>query len=115
MDRAYAEPLDVPTMAAHAFMSPAHFSREFKTAYGETPYAYLMTRRIERAMALLRSGVSVTDACTAVGATSLGSFSSTFSEIVGESPSAYRNRPHDDAEALPECFARVLTRPTRYV
>ncbi|WP_417561885.1 helix-turn-helix domain-containing protein [Microbacterium sp.] len=115
MDRAYAEPLDVPTMAARAFMSPAHFSREFKTAYGETPYAYLMTRRIERAMALLRAGLSVTDACTAVGATSLGSFSSTFSEIVGESPSAYRARPHDDAEVLPECFARVLTRPARYV
>jgi len=115
MDRAYADPLDVPTMAARALMSPAHFSREFKAAYGETPYAYLMTRRIERAMALLRTGVSVTDACTAVGATSLGSFSSTFSAIVGESPSAYRARPHDDAEAMPECFARVLTRPTRYV
>lgn len=114
MDREYAQPLDVPTMAARAFMSPAHFSREFKTAYGETPYAYLMTRRIERAMALLRGGATVTDACTAVGATSLGSFSSTFSEIVGETPSAYRARPHDDAEALPECFARVLTRPTRY-
>lgn len=114
MDRAYAEPLDVPTMAAKALMSPAHFSREFKAAYGETPYAYLMTRRIERAMALLRAGASVTDACTAVGATSLGSFSSTFSEIVGETPSAYRARPHDDAEAMPECFARVLTRPTRY-
>ena len=114
MDREYARPLDVPTMAARAFMSPAHFSREFKTAYGETPYAYLMTRRIERAMALLRAGASVTDACTAVGATSLGSFSSTFTDIVGETPSAYRARPHDDAEALPECFARLLTRPARY-
>ena len=101
MDRDYAEPLDVPTMARHAFMSPAHFSREFKTAYGETPYAYLMTRRIERAMALLRAGASVTDACTAVGATSLGSFSSTFTELVGETPSSYRSRPHEAAEAMP--------------
>ena len=114
IDRDYAEPLDVPTMASKAFMSPAHFSREFKTAYGETPYAYLMTRRIERAMALLRAGSTVTDACTAVGATSLGSFSSTFREIVGESPSAYRARPHDAAEAMPLCIAKILTRPTRY-
>jgi AraC-like DNA-binding protein len=115
MDREYARPLDVPTMAARAFMSPAHFSREFKTAYGETPYAYLMTRRIERAMALLRAGGTVTDACTAVGATSLGSFSSTFTDIVGETPSSYRARPHDDTEVLPTCIARLLTRPTRYV
>ncbi|WP_051192048.1 helix-turn-helix transcriptional regulator [Microbacterium luticocti] len=115
MDRAYAQPLDVPTMAAKAFMSPAHFSREFKAAYGETPYAYLMTRRIERAMALLRAGTTVTDACTAVGATSLGSFSSTFTEIVGETPSAYRARPHEVDEAMPACIARLLTRPTRYV
>lgn len=115
MDRAYAEPLDVPTMAARALMSPAHFSREFKAAYGETPYAYLMTRRIERAMALLRAGASVTDACTAVGATSLGSFSSSFTEIVGETPSSYRARPHEAAEAMPLCVARILTRPARYV
>ena len=114
MDRDYAEPLDVPTMAGRALMSPAHFSREFKIAYGETPYAYLMTRRIERAMALLRGGSTVTDACTAVGATSLGSFSSTFTEIVGETPSAYRSRPHDAAEAMPLCVAKILTRPTRY-
>ncbi|WP_045275233.1 helix-turn-helix transcriptional regulator [Microbacterium terrae] len=114
MDRAYAEPLDVPTMAAQALMSPAHFSREFKAAYGETPYAYLMTRRIERAMALLRAGSSVTDACTAVGATSLGSFSSTFTEIVGETPSAYRARPHEAAEVMPLCVAKILTRPVRY-
>jgi AraC-like DNA-binding protein len=114
MDRDYAQPLDVPTMAAQALMSPAHFSREFKAAYGETPYAYLMTRRIERAMALLREGMSVTDACTAVGATSLGSFSSTFTEIVGETPSSYRARPHDAAEAMPLCVAKILTRPTRY-
>jgi AraC-like DNA-binding protein len=114
MDRDYAEPLDVPTMARRALMSPAHFSREFKTAYGETPYAYLMTRRVERAMALLRGGTSVTDACTAVGCTSLGSFSSTFTRLTGETPSAYRARAHDAAEAMPSCMARVLTRPTRF-
>ncbi len=114
MDRDYAQPLDVPTMAAAAHMSPAHFSREFKAAYGETPYGYLMTRRIERAMALLRDGISVTDACVAVGATSLGSFSSTFRDIVGESPSSYRARSHDAAEAMPLCVAKILTRPTRY-
>ncbi|WP_344740272.1 helix-turn-helix transcriptional regulator [Microbacterium awajiense] len=114
MDRDYAEPLDVPTMAARALMSPAHFSREFKVAYGETPYAYLVTRRVERAMALLRAGSTVTDACTAVGATSLGSFSSAFRRLVGESPSAYRLRPHSAAEAMPPCIAKVLTRPTRY-
>ncbi|MCU1355253.1 MAG: AraC family transcriptional regulator, partial [Acidimicrobiales bacterium] len=84
MDREYAQPLDVPAMARTALMSPAHFSRKFRAAYGETPYAYLMTRRIERAKALLRQGVSVTDACVTVGCTSLGSFSSRFTEIVGE-------------------------------
>ena len=115
MDRAYAEPLDVPTMAAKAFMSPAHFSREFREAYGETPYAYLMTRRVERAMALLRGGMSVTDACMTVGATSLGSFSSTFTRLVGETPSAYRARPHEAAEAMPACMAKILTRPARFV
>ncbi len=90
MDRDYAKPLDVPTMAQRALMSPAHFSREFARAYGETPYAYLMTRRIERAMALLRDGASVTDACMAVGASALGSFSSTFTRLAGETPTAYR-------------------------
>ena len=102
-------------MAAQAFMSPAHFSREFRQAYGETPYSYLMTRRIERAMTLLRGGMSVTDACAAVGATSLGSFSSTFTRLVGETPSAYRARPHDAAEAMPLCIAKILTRPARFV
>jgi len=111
MDREYARPLDVAAMAATAFMSPAHFSRQFRAAYGETPYGYLMTRRIERAMALLRAGMSVTDACMAVGATSLGSFSAKFTEIVGESPSAYRSREHAAIEAMPECFARILGRP----
>ena len=114
MDRDYAEPLDVPTMARHALMSPAHFSREFKTAYGETPYAYLMTRRIERAMALRRAGASGTDACTTVGATSLGSFSSTFTELVGETPTSYRSRSHEAAESMPACIAKLLTRPTRF-
>ncbi len=91
MDRAYAEPLDVPALARTALMSPAHFSRQFRAAYGETPYSYLMTRRIERAKALLRRGdMSVTDVCMAVGCTSLGSFSSRFTELVGETPTAYR-------------------------
>ncbi|WP_375429712.1 helix-turn-helix transcriptional regulator [uncultured Friedmanniella sp.] len=113
IDRDYALPLDVPTMARRALMSPAHFSRRFRAAYGETPYSYLMTRRIERAMALLRSGMSVTDACMAVGSTSLGSFSSRFAEIVGESPSTYRRRQHDGVLAMPACVAKVRTRPAR--
>lgn len=113
IDRDYAKPLDVPTMAARAFMSPAHFSRQFRAAYGETPYSYLMTRRIERAMALLRGGMSVTDACMAVGCTSLGSFSSKFSEIVGMSPTEYRAREHDAVRAMPDCIAKQRTRPVR--
>lgn len=113
IDREYARPLDVPTMAQRALMSPAHFSRQFRVAYGETPYSYLMTRRIERSMALLRGGMSVTDACMMVGCTSLGSFSSRFTELVGETPSAYRSRGHDAVEAMPECLAKVNTRPTR--
>lgn len=111
MDREYARPLDVPAMAAAAFMSPYHFSRQFKAVYGETPYGYLMTRRIERAMTLLRAGMRVTDACMAVGCTSLGSFSSKFSELVGETPSAYRSREHAAAEAMPACIAKLLGRP----
>ncbi len=114
IDRDYAKPLDVPTMARKALMSPAHFSRRFRAAYGETPYSYLMTRRIERAMALLRAGVSVTDACMTVGCTSLGSFSSRFAEIVGESPSAYRRHGHDAVKAMPACFVRTHTRPLRH-
>jgi len=113
MDRAYAQPLDVPAMARAAFMSPAHFSRKFRTAYGETPYAYLMTRRIERAKALLRQGISVTDACVAVGCTSLGSFSSRFTEIVGETPSQYRARDHRDLDVVPPCVTMSATRPRR--
>ena len=110
-DRDYAQPLDVAAMASTALMSAAHFSRQFKAAYGETPYGYLMTRRIERAMTLLRGGMSVTDACMAVGCTSLGSFSSRFSELVGESPSSYRAREHDALEAMPACIAKILGRP----
>ena len=113
MDREYSRPLDVPEMAKHALMSPAHFSRQFKAAYGETPYGYLMTRRIERAMALLREGVSVTNACMAVGCTSLGSFSSRFREIVGTTPSTYRGESHDAVIAMPTCIAQARTRPSR--
>src|SRR3982750_1767526 len=108
MDREYAEPLDVPAMARSALMSPAHFSRKFRAAYGETPYSYLMTRRIERAKALLRQGdLSVTDVCMAVGCTSLGSFSARFTEIVGETPSAYRRRNHEALAPLPGCWGKV--------
>jgi|ERR1019366_1707231 AraC-like DNA-binding protein len=113
IDRDYTCPLDVPTMASRAFMSPAHFSRQFRAAYGETPYSYLMTRRIERAMALLRAGTSVTDACIAVGCTSLGSFSSRFTELVGIPPSAYRAAEHAAVAAMPSCIARLRTRPAR--
>lgn len=113
IDRDYAKPLDVPTMAARALMSPAHFSRRFRAAYGESPYSYLMTRRIERAMALLRAGVSVTDACLAVGCTSLGSFSASFAVIVGESPRVYAGRSHAAVEAMPACVAKLQTRPVR--
>ncbi|RWZ68459.1 AraC family transcriptional regulator [Labedella populi] len=113
IDREYAQPLDVPTMARHALMSPAHFSRQFRAAYGESPYEYLMMRRIERAMLLLRNGVSVTDACTAVGCTSLGSFSSRFAEVTGDSPSAYGRRRHDAVEAMPSRYAHAVTRPRR--
>jgi AraC-like DNA-binding protein len=113
MDRDYAEPLDVPAMARAALMSPAHFSRKFRAAYGETPYSYLMTRRIERAKALLRQGKSVTDTSIAVGCTSLGSFSSRFTEIVGETPSQYRARDHRDLQVVPACVSKVATRPRR--
>ena len=113
MDREYARPLDVPTMARHALMSPGHFSRQFRAAYGETPYSYLMTRRIERAMALLRTGATVTDTCFAVGCTSLGSFSTRFTELVGQTPSAYRAREHRAVVAMPSCVAKLATRPRR--
>ena len=114
MDREYARPLDVAALARAALMSPGHFSRQFRAAYGETPYSYLMTRRIERAKLLLRRGdLSVTEVCLEVGCTSLGSFSSRFSELVGESPSAYRARNHDEGAAIPACIAKIHTRPVR--
>ncbi|MET9912538.1 helix-turn-helix transcriptional regulator [Streptomyces sp. NPDC006476] len=114
MDREYAEPLDVPALARTALMSPGHFQRLFREAYGETPYSYLMTRRVERAKTLLRRGdLTVTEVCFAVGCTSLGSFSSRFTELVGESPSAYRARSHEESAEIPPCVARVYTRPTR--
>ncbi|UVS77649.1 Methylphosphotriester-DNA--protein-cysteine S-methyltransferase [Actinokineospora sp. UTMC 2448] len=114
MDRDYAQPLDVPALAKAALMSPGHFSRSFRAAYGETPYSYLMTRRIERAKALLRRGdLSVTDVCMAVGCSSLGSFSTRFTELVGETPSAYRARAHDEGADIPPCVAKILTRPVR--
>ncbi|GLZ41583.1 transcriptional regulator [Actinokineospora sp. NBRC 105648] len=114
MDRDYAQPLDVPALARAALMSAGHFSRSFRAAFGETPYSYLMTRRIERAKALLRRGdLSVTDVCFAVGCSSLGSFSSRFTELVGESPSAYRARVHDAGAAIPACYAKLVTRPVR--
>ncbi|MDT0328318.1 helix-turn-helix transcriptional regulator [Nocardiopsis lambiniae] len=114
MDRDHAQPLDVSALAREALMSSGHFSRSFRAAFGETPYGYLMTRRIERAKALLRRGdLSVTEVCFEVGCTSLGSFSSRFTELVGESPSAYRARDHDDGAAVPACVAKIHTRPIR--
>src|SRR2546430_7990942 len=114
MDREFARPLDVAALARAALMSTAHFSRQFRAAYGETPYGYLMTRRIERAKALLRRGdLSVTEVCMAVGCTSLGSFSARFTELVGESPSAYRARSHAASAAIPACYAKLRTRPSR--
>ena len=114
MDREYASPLDVGALARAAFMSSGHFSRQFRAAYGETPYAYLMTRRIERAKALLRRGdMSVTEVCMAVGCTSLGSFSARFTELVGETPTAYRARDHGVLASVPGCVAKDLTRPSR--
>ena len=114
MDREYPQPLDVPALARTALMSPAHFSRRFRETYAETPYSYLMTRRIERAKTLLRRGdLSVTDVCFAVGWTSLGSFCARFTDLVGESPSIYRARNHDELRGVPPCQAMVVTRPRR--
>jgi transcriptional regulator GlxA family with amidase domain len=114
MDRDFAEPLDVPLLAREALMSAGHFQRSFKEAFGETPYAWLMTRRIERAMALFRStDLSVTEVCMQVGCTSLGSFSTRFTELVGETPSSYRGRSHDDLRGIPSCIVKQVTRPSR--
>ena len=114
IDREYANPLDVEALARDAQVSAGHLSREFKRAYGESPYAYLMTRRIERAMALLRRGdLSVTEVCFAVGCSSLGTFSTRFTELVGMPPSTYRRRAAEADPGLPACVAKVVTRPIR--
>jgi AraC-like DNA-binding protein len=113
MDREYEGPLDIKAIARTAFMSPAHFSRQFKAAYGETPYSYLMTRRVERAKALLRRGdLSVTEVCMMVGCRSLGSFSARFTRLVGQTPSAYRTDDHRALEGVPGCIAKDITRPS---
>ena len=114
LDRHYAEPFDLPAMARMAHMSEGHFSRRFRAAFGETPHGYLMTRRIERAMLLLRGDdLTVTEVCFAVGFSSLGSFSTRFTELLGCSPSAYRTTDHAQVHALPPCVARIATRPLR--
>jgi AraC-like DNA-binding protein len=114
IDRDHAQPLDVAVLAHQALMSPGHFSRCFRAAFGETPYDYVMTRRIERAKALLRRGdVSVTEACFTVGCSSLGSFSSRFTRLVGETPSAYRARDHSAAALIPSCVLARASRPVR--
>jgi AraC-like DNA-binding protein len=114
IDREYARPLEVAALARAALMSTAHFSRKFRAAYGETPHAYLMTRRIERAQALLRRGdLSVSEVCMAVGCSSLGSFSARFTQLVGETPTAYRTRDHGALADVPGCIAKDLTRPSR--
>jgi AraC-like DNA-binding protein len=112
IDREYARPLDLATLAGAALMSTGHFSRQFRATYGETPYAYLMTRRIERAKALLRRGdISVTEVCIEVGCSSLGSFSARFTQLVGETPTAYRARDHRALARVPGCIVKNLTRP----
>ena len=114
MDREYAQPLDVEALARGAHMSAGHLSRQFRLAYGESPYGYLMTRRIERAMALLRRGdVSVTEACFEVGCSSLGTFSSRFTELVGVPPSVYRREAAGATEGMVPCVAKQVTRPIR--
>ena len=114
IDREYAQPLDVEALARGVHMSAGHLSREFKRAYGESPYGYLMTRRIERAMALLRRGdMSVTDVCFAVGCQSLGTFSTRFTELVGMPPSAYRRQMEDRTAEMPSCETKKVTRPIR--
>ena len=114
IDRDYAQPLDVEALARGVYMSAGHLSREFRAAYGESPYSYLMTRRIERAMTLLRRGdLSVTDVCFAVGCSSLGTFSTRFSELVGMSPSSYRRLAAEDGAGIPGCVVKQVMRPIR--
>ncbi|GCE77732.1 helix-turn-helix transcriptional regulator [Cellulomonas biazotea] len=114
IDRDYAQPLDVEALARGVHLSAGHLSREFRAAYGESPYSYLMTRRIERAMTLLRRGdLSVTEVCFAVGCQSLGTFSTRFSELVGVSPSVYRRMSAGEVAGLPSCVVKQVTRPVR--
>jgi AraC-like DNA-binding protein len=114
MDREYALPLDVEALARGVHLSAGHLSRQFKAAYGESPYEYLMTRRVERAMSLLRRGdLTVTEVCFAVGFHSLGTFSTRFSELVGMAPSVYRDKAATDARGLPTCVVKSATRPLR--
>ncbi|TWJ15920.1 AraC-like DNA-binding protein [Stackebrandtia albiflava] len=114
IDRDYAAPLDVEALARGVHMSAGHLSREFRNAYGESPYSYLMTRRIERAMALLRKGdMTVTETCFAVGCSSLGTFSTRFTELVGISPGAYRRQAARTTAGIPSCMAKKVTRPVR--
>jgi transcriptional regulator GlxA family with amidase domain len=114
MDREYAQPLDVEALARGAHMSAGHLSRQFRLAYGETPYSYLMTRRVERAMALLRGGdLSVTEVCFAVGCSSVGTFSTRFTELVGVPPSTYRRDATRAMAGMPSCVAKQVTRPVR--
>lgn len=114
IDREYAQPLDVEALARGEGMSAGHLSRQFRAAYGESPYAYLMTRRIERAMALLRSGeLSVTEVCFEVGCSSLGTFSTRFTELVGMPPSVYKARQSQATVGIPSCVAKQVTRPIR--
>ena len=114
IDREYAQPLDVEALAADAHMSTGHFSRQFRRAYGESPYGYLMTRRIERAMSLLRRGeLSVTEVCFEVGCSSLGTFSTRFTELVGMPPSAYRREAAQATAGMPPCVAKQVTKPVR--
>ncbi|MGH7686926.1 MAG: helix-turn-helix transcriptional regulator [Candidatus Dormibacteria bacterium] len=114
IDRDYEQPLDVEALARGANMSAGHLSREFRAAFGESPYSYLMTRRIERAMSLLRRGdMSVTEVCFAVGCSSLGTFSTRFTELVGIPPSTYRQIEAEAMAGLPACVAKQVTRPVR--
>ena len=114
IDREHAQPLDVEALARGAHMSAGHLSREFKRVYGESPYSYLMTRRVERAMALLRRGdLSVTEVCFEVGCSSLGTFSTRFTELVGMPPSTYRERAADGSAEIPSCLAKQVMRPIR--
>ena len=114
IDREYAQPLDVEALARDAHMSAGHFSRTFRAAYGESPYSYVMTRRIERAMALLRRGdLTVTEVCFAVGCSSLGTFSTRFTELVGMPPSAYRREQTRATAGMAPCVAKQVTRPVR--